>query len=74
MCVAIVCETQHGICEASGCKLFVHLNATILAKGVGELESVELHVRVSVRQPLDHGGDCIFRTGVGRADLVTNIL
>lgn len=74
MCVPIVCEPKHGVCEASRRKFLVHLYSAILAEGVRKLKCVELHVRVAVRQPLDHGGDYIFGACVGRADFVAHIL
>lgn len=52
----------------------MHLDSAVLAEGVGELEGIELHVRISVCQPLDHGSHCIFGARVGRPDLITDIL
>jgi hypothetical protein len=49
VCVPVVREAQHGVCEASRCKLLVHLVAAVLAESVGELQRVQLHVRIAVR-------------------------
>jgi hypothetical protein len=74
MCVPVIREPQHGVCEASRCKLLVHLVAAVLAESVGELQRVQLHVCIAVRQSLDHGSNSIFGACVGRAYFVAYIL
>ena len=56
MRVAIRSEAQQRICESLRGEFAVQLRTAVLAQRIGELERVELDVRVAVRQAFDEGG------------------
>ena len=56
MRVAIRSEAQQRICERLRGELAVQLRTAVLAQRIGELERVELDVRVAVGQAFDQGG------------------
>lgn len=55
MRVAIRREAQQRICESLRGELAVQLRAAVLAQRIGELERVELDVRVAVGETFDEG-------------------
>lgn len=55
MRVAIRRKAQQRVCKSLRGELAVQLRAAVLAQGIGELERVELDVRVAVGETFDEG-------------------
>jgi hypothetical protein len=72
--IPVSSQAQHCIREASACQLLVHLDTTVLAKGVRELEGIQLDVGISMGESLDYRGHDIFGAVLLRANFVANIL
>jgi hypothetical protein len=66
VCVAVVCEAQQGIREASRRQLLVHGDSAVLTEGVGELERVELDVCIASYAPVSYA-QATAPTGAGDA-------
>ena len=52
----------------------MHLDAAVLAQRVRQLERVQLHIRIAVREPLNHGSHGIFGARLLLTNFVADIL
>ena len=52
----------------------MHLDAAVLAQRIRQLQRVQLHIRIAVREPLDHGRYGIFGARLLLTNFVADIL
>ena len=52
----------------------MHLDAAVLAQRIRQLERVQLHIRIAVREPLDHSSHGIFGACLLLTNFVADIL